>query len=202
MSQDNFQSYLNKKAGVSAPEAVPSGSVPGKGSQSNPINGPDVTVSTPRTGVEVQSSSGEDNYIDNATGERIGLTEKLRRSGAGASTSKEYSGNAGSLGHIAKGSNRFSTVKDQSLVPSQGGGATPIGNTSMGSTMQNVVAAGQNTVAKSGNYDQMNTVGNAAIASKMPVSPALQSGIAESSNPVNNPLKKKGTLAKPSEFSK
>lgn len=182
-------------------EAVPSGSLPQRGSAGNPIKGPDVEVSAPRTGVSVANSSGEDSYMDNATGERIGLSEKLRRSGSAAPTSKEYNSNAGSLAHMAKGGNRFSAVKEQSLVPDQGGPSTPIGNTSMGSTTSNVVAAGQKAVAEHGNYEQMKAVGRAAIASKMPISPALQSGITDANDPAKNPVRK-SRLADPSDLSK
>lgn len=140
------------------------------------FKGPDVTISSPGAGVDVVNSSGENSYQDNRTGEMIDQGERLRRSGSAAPTSPEYSGNK-SLGHMGK-KGAFSAVKDQSIV-GKTGTSTPIGNTSMGQTASNIAIAGQDAVAKGGSYDQMEATANSAKLLNIPVSPALQKGIAE-----------------------
>lgn len=140
------------------------------------FRGPDVEINSNGAGVNVVNSSGENSYQDNRTGEMIDQGERLRRSGSAAPTSLEYSGNK-SLGHMGK-KGAFSAVKDQSIVDKTGT-STPIGNTSMGQTASNIAIAGQDAVAKGGSYDQMEATANSAKLLNIPVSPDLQSGIAE-----------------------
>lgn len=146
-------------------------------------HGPDIEVNAPAKGMHVEESLGSNDYMDNATGERIDLTEKLRRSSSGASTSPgEYvsgSGAGRSMSGLKSKGERFSAVKPQSLVPDAGGEGVSIGNSTMGTPMQNVVSSGQNAVAKEGTYAQMGAVGDAAHKSGAPISPSLKKGIAE-----------------------
>lgn len=154
------------------------------------FRGPDVEINSNGAGLSLKETSGENDYMNNATGQRTDLSGKLSASGSGASTSPEFVDTK--TGQATSGVNRstntqarqggktssFSAVKGQSLVD-RSGKSTDIGNTSMGSTMQNVATTGQKAVAQGGSYDQMAATGKAAADAGLPVSSDLQSGIAE-----------------------